>query len=166
MKKHQCVDHYVAQLLEQLEDTFKEAQAQSTSEAERQKSYYDRKANDILLELCDLVLAKANAYMEKWKVKDQWEEELYEVKCQVAKGIPYYLMKNSRWMFMSPPLKLTFSDHSQKWGPPLCMVVLIEWARCATTNLEEQTLKESETKEVPQSVNCLPQAHTRQMTLL
>ena len=55
---------------------------QSTSEAERQKQYYDRKANVISLEPGDLVLAKGKAYKEKRKVKDQWEEEPYEVECQ------------------------------------------------------------------------------------
>ena len=55
---------------------------------------------------------------------------------------------------MSPPLKLTFSHHSDK-GNSLCMVVWTEWARCTTTALEEQTLKESEIEEAPQSVNCL-----------
>ena len=35
------------------------------------------------------------------------------------------------------------------------MIVWTEWARCATTALEEQTLTESETGEAPQSVNCL-----------
>ena len=58
---------------------------------------------------------------------------------------------------MSPPLKLTFSHHSHK-GDPLCTVVQTEWARCATTAVEEQTLKESETEEASQSVNCLPPA--------
>ena len=38
------------------------------------------------------------------------------------------------------------------------MVVQTGWARCATTTLEEQTLKESETEEVPQSVKCLSPA--------
>ena len=51
----------------------------STSEAERHKWYYDRKANVILLETGDLGLAKADAYRGKKKVKDQWEEEPYEV---------------------------------------------------------------------------------------
>ena len=37
MKKHQCVDHYVAKLCEQLQEAFNEPQVQSTSEAERQK---------------------------------------------------------------------------------------------------------------------------------
>ena len=78
-KKHQCVDHYVVESHEWLWEFFKEAQVQSTSEAERQKWYYDRKANGISLEPGDLVLAKADAYRGKRKVKDWWEEELYEV---------------------------------------------------------------------------------------
>ena len=47
MKKHYCADHYIAELHEQLQEAFKEAQVQSTSEAERQKQYYDRKTNAI-----------------------------------------------------------------------------------------------------------------------
>ena len=39
-------------------------------------------------------------------------------------------------------------------GTPLCMVVQAKQARCTATTLEEQTLEESETVEVPQSVNC------------
>ena len=58
-KKQQHVDHYIAELCKQLQEAVKEAQMQSTSEAERQKRYYDRKANAISLELGDLVLAKA-----------------------------------------------------------------------------------------------------------
>ena len=54
---------------------------------------------------------------------------------------------------MSPPLKLIFSLYCHK-GMPFCMVVQAEWASCATTTLEEQTLEGSETEEVPQSVNC------------
>ena len=49
---------------------FKEAQAQSTSEAERQGWYYEHKANAISLEPGDLVMAKANAYKGRRKVKD------------------------------------------------------------------------------------------------
>ena len=93
-EKHRCIDYYIAELCEWLWEACKEAQVQSTSEAEIQKWYYDRKANTILLETGDLVLAKANAYKGKRKVKDQWEEEQYEVECQVADGIPSYLMRN------------------------------------------------------------------------
>ena len=76
-EKHQYVNHYVAHLCEWLHKAFKEAQVQSTSEAVRQKQYYDHKANAISLEPGNLVLAKANAYKGSTKPKDQWEEEPY-----------------------------------------------------------------------------------------
>ena len=47
---------------------------QSTSEAETQKQYYDRKANAVSLEPGNLVLAKADTYRGRRKVKD-WQEE-------------------------------------------------------------------------------------------
>ena len=73
MKKHQCVDHYIAELCEWLWEAFKEVQVQSMSEAERQKQhYYDRKANAVSLEPGDLAFAKADAYKWKRKMKDQW----------------------------------------------------------------------------------------------
>ena len=67
---------------------------QPTLEAERQKWYYDGKANGVSLEPGDLVLAKADAYRGRRKVKNQWEEKPYEVEHQVAEGIPPYLMRN------------------------------------------------------------------------
>ena len=66
---------------------------QSTSVAERQKWYYDRKAKGISLEPGNLVLAEANTYKGRRKVKYQWEEELYKVECQVAEGIPSHLVR-------------------------------------------------------------------------
>ena len=82
--------------------------------SKRQKQYYDRKANAILPELGDLVLAKANAYKGKRKVKDQWEEELYEVLCQVTEGVSSNLMKNKQTgtLMGSPPETDFFSLHS------------------------------------------------------
>ena len=94
--KHQCVDCYVTDLREQLVKAFKEAQVQFTCEAERQRRYYDCKANAISLEPGDLVLAEADAYKGRRKVKDWWKEELYKVECRIAKGIPSYLMKNQQ----------------------------------------------------------------------
>ena len=97
MEKHQWVVHYIADLCEYLQEAFKEAEMQTTSEAEKQKQYYDRKANAISLEPDNLVLAKSNAYKGKRDMKDQWEEELYEVECQVAEVTPFFLMKTSGW---------------------------------------------------------------------
>ena len=71
MKKHQHVDHYVTKLCEQLQEAFKEAQVQSTSEAGRQKWHYDRKTDAVSLEPGDLVLAKADTYRGR-KVKVNW----------------------------------------------------------------------------------------------
>ena len=71
-------------------------QVKSTSEAERQMQYYDRKAKAISLETGDLVLTKVDAHRGKRKVKDRWEEELHEVEHQVAEGVPSYLMKNQQ----------------------------------------------------------------------
>ena len=137
-------------------EAFKEVQVQSMLEAERKKWYYDRKANAISLEPGNLVLAKADAYKGKRKVKDWWEEEPYRVENWVAEGVPLYLVKNQwtecswvlhwNWLFLITPAR----------GTHLCAVVQAEWARCGTTTLEEQMPKGSETEEVPQSVNCLP----------
>ena len=153
-QKHQHVDHYITKLCEWLQEAFKEAQVHSTSESERQKWYYDRKANAVSLEPGDLVLAKANAYGGRRKVKDQWEEEPYEVECQVAEGVPSYLVKN-RWTGHSQVLhqNLLFLIILTE-GTHLCMVVQAKQAKCTTTTLEEQTQK-SETEKAPQSVNCL-----------
>ena len=96
-EKHQCVDYYIAKLCEQLQEAFKEVQVLSMSEAETQKEYYNRKANAILLEPSNLVLAKANTYKGKRKVKDRWEEEPYEAECFVAESVPLYLMEN-QWI--------------------------------------------------------------------
>ena len=154
MQKYQCVDHNVAELHERLWEAFKEAQVQSTSEAERQKQHYDRKTNAISLKPDDLVLAKADTYMGRRKVKDQWEEELYEVECQIVEGVPSYIMENQwtgcswvlhwNWLFLIAPTE----------GTHLCMVVLAKQARHTTTTLEEQTQK-SETEEAPENANCL-----------
>ena len=95
-KKHQCVDHYVAEPFEPLQEAFKEAQMLSMSEAERQKRYYYRKTNAISREPGDLVWAKADASRSRRKVKDRWEEELYEAEHQIAEGIPSYHVKNQQ----------------------------------------------------------------------
>ena len=154
-EKHQHVNHHVADLHEQLCKAFKEAQIQSTSEAERQRQYYDHKANAISLEPGNLVLAKPDAYKGRGKVKDPWEEEPYEVECRIAEGIHFYLMKNQQTgcsqvlhqnsLFLITPIM----------GASLCPGVLAEQTRCTTTVLEEPTQKASENEEVPQSANCL-----------
>ena len=153
-QKYQCVDHYIAKLCERLWEAFKEAQVQAISEVERQKQHYSRKANAISLEPDDLVLAKADTYRRRRKVKDQWEEELYEVEHKIAEGIPSYLMKNQLTRCSSVLHQNRLFLIALTEGFHLCMVVQAMQARCTTTILEEQTQK-SETEDVPQSANCL-----------
>ena len=148
-EKHQHVNHYVTDLHEWLCEAFKEAQVQPLSEVERQRWYYDCKANAISLEPGNLVLAKADAYKGKRKVKDQWEEELYEVECRIAEGIPSYLMKSQQtkcswvlhwnWLLLITPVM----------GAPSCTGVWAEQTRFATTILEEPTWKALENEKAP-----------------
>ena len=105
-------------------------------------------------------MAKANAYMGKRKVKDQWEEKLYEMEHQVAEWIPSFLMKNQQtgcsWVLHQNWL---FSHHSDKGDSSLYgHARKTKWAGCTTTTLEEQTLERNETEEAPQSANCPPPA--------
>ena len=73
------VDVYVASVRDQLRSTLWEAQAQSTTEACRQKWYYDRKIGTMNLKPGDLVLVKADAWKGKRKIKDRWDEETWKV---------------------------------------------------------------------------------------
>ena len=129
-EKHQHVNHYVTDLCEQMHKAFKEVQAHFTSEVERQRQYYIHKANAISLEPGSLVLAKADTYKGRRKVKDQWE--LYEVECRIAEGIPSYLMKNQwtrhshvlhwNWHFLITPywelLYVQMYELSEQGVPP------------------------------------------------
>ena len=64
---------YVASVRDQLRSTLQEAQAQLTTEAHRQKWYYDRKIGAMNLKPGDLVLVKADAWKGKRKIKDRQE---------------------------------------------------------------------------------------------
>ena len=73
------VDTYVASVRDRLRSTLREAQAQSTTEACRQKRYYDRKVGTVNLKPGNLVLVKVDAWKGKRKIKDRWDEETWEV---------------------------------------------------------------------------------------
>ena len=68
----------------------REAQAQSTAEAKRQKWYYDWKIGTINLKFGNLVLVKADAFKGKRKIRDRWEEEICNVVHQIMTDIPSY----------------------------------------------------------------------------
>ena len=90
------VDVYIASVWDRLRTTLWEVQAQSMAEACRQKWYYDRKIDTVNLKPGDLVLVKADAWKGKRKIKDRWEEETWEVVCQIMRDIPSYKVINQQ----------------------------------------------------------------------
>ena len=88
------VDVYVASIQYRLKTTPWEAQAQSMSEAHRQKQYYNRKIGRVNLKLGDQALVKTDAWKGKRKIKDRWEEETWEVVHQIAADVPSYKVTN------------------------------------------------------------------------
>ena len=90
--KHVDVDE--ASVRDRLRTALQEVQAQSTAEACWQKWYYDRKIGLVNLKPGNLVLVKADALKGKRKIKDQWEEETWEVVHQIVSDVPSYKVMN------------------------------------------------------------------------
>ena len=88
------MDEYVANVQDHLKTALQEAQAQSTSEAQRQKWYYDRKIGAVGLKPGDLVLAKADAFQGKRKIMYRWKDKPHEVVHQITTDIPSYEVKD------------------------------------------------------------------------
>ena len=89
---------YVASVRDRLRSALWEAQAQSTAEVCQWKWYYDRKIGAVNLKPSNLVLVKANAWKGKMKIKDRWEEETWQVMCQIVADVPSYEVTNQhRW---------------------------------------------------------------------
>ena len=85
---------YVASVRDRLRSALWEVQAQSTAEAHQQKRYYDRKIGAVNLKPGDLVLVKADAWKEKRKIKDRWDEETWKVVQQIMADVPSYEVMN------------------------------------------------------------------------
>ena len=77
-----------------MRSALREAQAQLTTEACRQKWYYDRKIGTVNLKPGNLVLVKADAWKGKREIKDRWDEETWEVSQQIAADVPSYEVTN------------------------------------------------------------------------
>ena len=125
------VDMYVASVRDRLRSALWEAQAQSTAEACWQKQYYNRKIGTVNLKPGDLVLVKADASKGKRKIKDRWEEETWEVVCQIMADVPSYKVRNQHgqsqvlhqnWLLLV----------ASEVGIPLCMGSHHTWDRCTS----------------------------------
>ena len=82
------MDEYVASIQNRLRTALWKAQDLSMAEAYQQKRYYNRKIGAVNLKPGDLALVKADAFKEKRKIKDRWEEDMWEVVHQIATDIP------------------------------------------------------------------------------
>ena len=133
------VDVYIASIWDRLRTTLWEVQAQSMAEACQQKWYYDRKIGTVNLKPGNLILVKADAFNGKRKIKDRWEEETWEVVCQIMTDIPSYEVTNQhrRSQVLHPNQLLLVASEI---GVPLCMGSHHAWDRytsltpCKTTS--------------------------------
>ena len=148
------VDTYIASVRDQLRSALQEVQAQSTTEACRQKWYCNRKIGTVNLKPGDLVLVKADAWKGKRKIKDRWDEETWEVPWKVTADMPSYKVMNQHewsWVLHQNRLFLVASEV----GISLCMGNCHTW----DTRLPPQEVMKSwchKGKMARQSPNNLP----------
>ena len=115
-----CVDEYVATVHDQLRATLQASSGpvsgrSPVAEAQWQKWYYNQKIGAMELKPGDLVLVKADAFKGKRKIKDRWEDEAYEVVCQIMQPTsPPTKWWTNAWTVMHPPLKPTSSHHASE----------------------------------------------------
>ena len=64
----------VVAMQKRLKEAFAVARYLTSQEAARQRRYYDCKAGAVALEPGDIVMVRANGFVGKRKVKDQWED--------------------------------------------------------------------------------------------
>ena len=144
-----CVDEYVATVYDRLRTALQEAQAQSTTEAQCQKRYYDQKIGAMDLKPGNLVLVKADAFKGKRKIRDRWEEETWKVVHQIATDIPSYEVKDQcGWSHILHRNWLLLI--ASEVGIPLCIGVHHTWDRCTSPIPCKPTSKGSESMMMPQ----------------
>ena len=127
-------------------------QAQSTTEACRQKWYYDRKVGTVSLKPGDLGLVKADAWKGKRKIKDRWDEETWEVSHQIMADVPSYKVMNqcgwSRVLHRNRLLLIT-----SEVGVPLCIGTCHTRDRCTSPTPSKTTSLGGDAEIMPQEQN-------------
>ena len=88
------VDEYIATVWDQLSAALHLQEAQSTTEAQRQKWYNNWKIGSVGLMPGNLILFKADAFKARRKIKDRWEDHPHEVVHQITTDIPLYEVKD------------------------------------------------------------------------
>ena len=125
------VNEYVATVRDHLRTMLQEAQAQSMAEAWRQKWFYNQKIDTLGLKPGNLIWVKADAFQEKRKIKNRYEDKPHEVGHQIMIAIPSYEVKdqhgNSCILHCNWLLLLT-----SEAAILLCVGVHQAWDRCTS----------------------------------
>ena len=111
--------------------------------------YYERKMGAVKLKPGNLVLVKADAFKGKRKIKDRWEEDTWEVVCQIVRDIPSYKVTDQ--------CRMSYILH-QNWlllvasevGIPLCIGVCHALDRCTNPTPCNSTSAGGEIEMTPQ----------------
>ena len=82
----------VAAMQKRLKEAFAVARHLTSEEADKQRRYYDCKAGAVALQPGDVVMVHTNAFVGKWKVKNQWEDGGFIVESQLEDW-PIYKVK-------------------------------------------------------------------------
>ena len=97
----------------------------------------------------DLVLVKADAWKGKRKIKDQWDEETWEVSWQIAADVPSYEVMNQHgWSRVLHQNQLLLV--ASEVGIPLCMGNCHTWYRCTSPTPCKTTSLGDDEKMMPQ----------------
>ena len=82
----------VVAMQKRLKEAFAVARHLTSEEAAKQCHYYDCKAGAVALQPGDVVMVCTNGFVDKQKVKDQWEDGGFIVECQLEDW-PIYRVK-------------------------------------------------------------------------
>ena len=142
------VDKYMASVWDRLRTVLREVQTQSKAEACQQKWYYDQKIGAVNMKPGDLVLVKADAFQEKGKIKERWEEDTCQVVHQIATDIPSYEVTDQcrRLHILHWNQLLLFASEVDV---PLCIGIFHAWDRCTSPTPCKPNSKGSEDMMIP-----------------
>ena len=94
----------------------------------------------------------ADAFKGKRKIRDRWEEDTWEVVCQIATDVPFHEVMNqngkSRVLHQNQILLI-----ASEVGIPLCIGIHHAWDRCTNPTPCKTTSTGGETKMMPQENN-------------
>ena len=101
----------------------------------------------------NLILVKADAWKGKRKIKDQWDEETWEVSCQITADVPSYEVTNQcRWSRVLHQNWLLLIVTSEV-GIPLCMGTCHTRDRCTSPTPHKTTSSRGDAEIMPQEQN-------------